>query len=286
MKYEDLLDDYVNDKLPELERLGFEQAMILDPALKQEVALQKAIINEIRQARIAELKAIMNNVPSGAWQNSATSNTIKIMVAAVAGSVLLLSAYFYFDKNHDKSQLIGPDEIEAVEMFTIDSQDAVAEADVTVTVTETAETTESKLADEKPAAKPKSSQAAAKNESPKINVLDFSEEAMQTAESKVPEVLNTETEAVLVSALIIETDESDSRYDFHYQFKDSKLLLYGKFDKSLYEVLEFNLDKKQHIYFYYKDNYYQLDSKQYKITSLEAITDLALIKKLNTHRQK
>ncbi|MGC4020523.1 MAG: hypothetical protein QM734_00550 [Cyclobacteriaceae bacterium] len=43
---------------------------------------------------------------------------------------------------------------------------------------------------------------------------------------------------VSVSRIEVEINYSNSAYTFHYQFSDGKLILYGTFDKSLYEIIE------------------------------------------------
>lgn len=60
-------------------------------------------------------------------------------------------------------------------------------------------------------------------------------------------------------------------------------MLFGTFDKGLYEILEINSDTHS-VFMFYKDNYYLLDEKQAKITLLEPIKDKALVAKLKEYR--
>ncbi len=62
-------------------------------------------------------------------------------------------------------------------------------------------------------------------------------------------------------------------------------MLYGPFDKSLYEILEIHGDSHA-VFLWYKDNYYKLDEQQHNITRLEPITDATLVKKLKEYRGK
>jgi hypothetical protein len=283
MNNADLIDDYLANKMPEQDKLAFENKLKEDAALQKELDFQQSIVTEIQQARVAELKGLMNNIPSGAWQTDATNGTIKIVAAVIGGSALLISAYLLFLNPTEEITVFNPDEIEVTDLITEEiSEFETEEVSSTDEVNTSADVKTEATAEIKKIEKKKESVS----QSPKINVMDFSEEVAVTDESKVPEVISSENEFVNVSTLIIETNDSDANYDFHYQFTDGKLLLYGKFDKSIYEVLEFNLNKEQLIYFYYKDKFYQLDAKQRKITPLVAISDAALINKLNAQRLK
>jgi hypothetical protein len=62
------------------------------------------------------------------------------------------------------------------------------------------------------------------------------------------------------------------------------LILYGKFDNGLYEIIEVN-GSAHSMFLYYKDYFYLLDEKQIAITPLAPINDLQLIKKLKEYRK-
>lgn len=63
MSNSELIDDYLTNRLSEQDRKSFEQQMDSNPALKADVELQKEIINGLKAARAAELKAMLNKVP-------------------------------------------------------------------------------------------------------------------------------------------------------------------------------------------------------------------------------
>ena len=58
----ELIDDYLTNRLTESERVAFEQQVASDPSLKADVELQKNILQGIKNARAAELKAMLNNI--------------------------------------------------------------------------------------------------------------------------------------------------------------------------------------------------------------------------------
>jgi hypothetical protein len=62
------------------------------------------------------------------------------------------------------------------------------------------------------------------------------------------------------------------------------LVLYGKFDKGLYEIIEIN-GSSHSIFLFYKENYYLLDEKETTITPLTPIRDSQLVKKLKEYRK-
>ena len=77
----DLIEDYLTNRLDENARATFETQMNADPELRAEVGLQKGIIEGVKSARAAELKAMLNNVPVG---GATTALTGKIVIATIS----------------------------------------------------------------------------------------------------------------------------------------------------------------------------------------------------------
>ncbi|HTF18863.1 MAG TPA: hypothetical protein VK658_12365, partial [Chryseolinea sp.] len=77
---------------------------------------------------------------------------------------------------------------------------------------------------------------------------------------------------------------NNGKYNFHYQFKDNKLFLYGVFEKNLYELMEFFSNNKRTLFLYYKNNYYLLNEDDNKIKRLAPISDPAMVRKLKDYR--
>jgi hypothetical protein len=78
---------------------------------------------------------------------------------------------------------------------------------------------------------------------------------------------------------------TDKKYNFHYQFKDDKLYLYGSFEKNLYEIMEFFSGNKRTMFLFYKDNYYLLNEEDQTVKALAPIKDQALLEKLRDYRK-
>ncbi|HMP99156.1 MAG TPA: hypothetical protein PKC24_05195 [Cyclobacteriaceae bacterium] len=284
MKYEELLDDYVNDKLPELEKTGFEQAMLHDAALRKEVELQKAIVKEIQQARIAELKAILNNVPAGAWQNTAGSTGLKAALGIVSVAALIVTGIWLF-YNAETTIENNPEPASIEEEVLVEATETEAEAEETI-----AEAEVNEVKNIPPSAKQKSSanqQNQVKKEAqPNINIVEFDEDLTPAEEKTMPVITDTETSSLKITGIVVEIEDADARNNFHYRFSEDKLILYGSFDKSLYEVLEFNTGKSKMVFFFYKDTYYQLDPNKNKITPLEALKDQELLNRLKSYSRE
>ncbi len=85
-----------------------------------------------------------------------------------------------------------------------------------------------------------------------------------------------------VSHVDVQIDSSNKKYNFHYQFESGKLMLFGSFDKSLYEVIEIN-GEQHSLFLFYKDQFYLLNEREKTIVRLSPIQDAALIAKLKEY---
>lgn len=76
-------------------------------------------------------------------------------------------------------------------------------------------------------------------------------------------------------------------YDFHYQFLDNKLFLYGDFGQTPYEIIALNLAEGRHLFLKYDTRFYTIDSQQTEVAPLQAIEDSVLINALkNIHTRQ
>jgi hypothetical protein len=277
----ELIDDYLTNRLNEQEKEAFEKQLESDPALKADVDFQQQIQQGVKNARAAQLKSMLNNVPINAGY------TVEFIVTRLAAGLIgagVIGAALYFTLKPEqvpnlsdaaadlskKSGQLQPKKEEPVQTVTEQPKEK-----------ETAPTIEEK---ETPANK-KEEQKDAPSElkQPKIEAIDPSEE--MAANENAPAVSESHRSAISVSHIAVETDTANKNFDFHYQFAGGKLFLYGPFDKSVYEILEINSENHA-VFLFHKDNYYLLDEKQIKITRLEPIKDSVLIRKLKEYRSK
>ena len=269
----ELIDNYLANRLNEQDRKAFEQKMEGDPALKEEVEFQQQIVQGVRQARIAELKSMLNNVPLGGnyWSGG------KIAAAVVTAGLVATGLFFYMNESEEQLTSLEGKPQETTELPT----DKTIEPILPYT-DESMEKDSVKMVEP---AKDKSEKIKEKTttpvKKPDIQVVDPSEEFSQS-EEKTETITPGHTE-ISASKMEVAIGPVDKKHNFHYQFADGKLLLYGPFDKNLYEVLEIH-GEGHAVFLFYKENYYLLDEKQSVIAKLEPIRDGQLLKKLREYR--
>lgn len=280
----ELIDDYLTNRLSEEEKEGFEKQLGSDPALKADVDLQRTVLEGIKNARAAQLKSMLNNVPVPSAH--VVEFTMARMAASIIGAgVIGAAVYFYFqpgdvpnlkDASADFNK--KSEQVQSVQDQTkpvvSPLEESKQEAAPVIAPPEKEKTTTSKA----PRAEPKTEVTQ-----PKLDITDPSEE-MKDGENK-PGSSESTKKSITASHVEVETDTANKKYTFHYQFASGKLFLYGPFDTNLYEILEINSDAHS-VFLFYKDSYYLLDEKQIKISRLEPISDQELLKKLKAYRGK
>src|SRR5687768_13954242 len=93
----ELLDDYLAHRMGEQDRSAFERKLQADPDIQHEYALQQRLIKGIKDARIAELKSMLNQVPVPA-NNTGSALASKIIFGAVV-TIMVAATAWYFTRN-------------------------------------------------------------------------------------------------------------------------------------------------------------------------------------------
>jgi hypothetical protein len=279
----EMLDDYLANRLDEQGRSAFEQKLNSDPQLKNEYILQQQFINGIKKARVAELKAMMNEIPVPTGTSTATAVGAKAALWVVVAGIVATGLYLYLKDNSDTAT---PRDTVITEDSVNDSpatikQPEVFPKDESPEVSQEPSSTEQKPADAPKAVKGNDEEGAISNE-PKIDVFDPTQEADE--ESVSEGIRNNVLMEKQSSSLEVEIDSQNKKYNFHYQFKDGRLMLFGPFEKNLYEIMEFFNDEKRTIFLYYNEDYYLLKEDSNKLRPLNSIQDPALVKKLKEYR--
>jgi hypothetical protein len=278
------IENYLTNKLSEQEKNAFEQQMLADPALKADLDLQKHIVEGVRRARATELKAMLSNVPVPTGGTLTQLALGKIAAGVVAVGVIGTSLYFYL--NSEEKQTPSPTNSTVIEeKLPASKQEKEIETPKTESQPESSPVS-TIPADQKPESIDKKVPEKIKNApaQPKIEVIDPSDELVDNP-SKEEVVTDHKKSDIVASHIAVDTDDSNRKYSFHYQFSNSKLVLYGSFDKSLYEILEINGQTKT-VFLFYKGNYYLLDEKQNHVTPLEPIKEGNLLRKLKEYRSR
>lgn len=283
----ELLDDYLGNRMDEKSRAAFEQQIHKDQELRGEMEMQQQMIAGIKKARVAELKSMLNNVPIPAGQTTGVAAGAKVALGVAIAGLIGTGIYFYFDNTSQEivprtDTVITPEKNqEPVNKETPtqeQSSDAPHEDSPVVSSQESS-------SERKPVAPPKPGKKVTPEATKKIDVYDPSTELEETNSAQVTEELNHSAASVTPS-IVVEIDSQNKKYNFHYQFREGKLFLYGPFKNNVYEIMEFFNEEKRTIFLYYNENYYLLKNNNTSLKPLNSIQDAELLNKLKEYRNK
>lgn len=282
----ELLDDYLANRMPVEERVAFEKTIEADEELKSEITFQNKMVEGLRQARAAELKAMLNTIPVS---GIGTSTVITKALIGITITVLVGTGLYLAFSEHEAPEVaerateVVPQQQEPAPIPEKPNKDAeqlvaIEEEEKKQSVTKT-----EKLAPKKKAKKVELTPTI----NPKIEVFDPTAELeFESSEPTDNEILSDDDKISTIKATVAVTIDSTSRrHDFHYTMKGDDLTLYGSFERNLYEILEFFSDNKRTAFLYYKNAYYHIKETD-KITTLAPVQDPALLNKLRKHRSK
>lgn len=286
----ELLDQYVSNRLNDQDKIAFEQKLQSDASLKNEHAIQRKVVEKLREARVKELKTMFNNVPAAALETGGTSVGTQVALWVAVVGAIGTGVYFYL--NNDNK----------VETTIAKQEEVTSDTPAAVVPQNEAPKQESPVASENQNAKPEEQAEKQTNEKvepaaptelnqesdpeapAKLDVFDPSEES-ENSPAVSPEVkILRESTPLNKSSIAVELDNANKKYNFHYQFKNGKLYLYGALEKNLYEIMEFFSGNKRTVFLYYKDNYYLLNEDSESVKPLSPINDPTLLKKLKDYR--
>jgi hypothetical protein len=278
----ELLDDYLSNRLSGEERSAFEKRLESDPELKQELNIQQDFVQGIRNARVAELKSMLNNVPIVPAQGGQTSMLIKAGSWVAITGLVITGTFFYFSKDETQEIIQEPAPIEQPEEK---STPATTPAPETKSPEAEVVKPEIPVKEEEKHPEKESEKAAAPavTKKPGLKVYDPSKEEVVDESKYEQEQLEIISKAFVTSSIEVETERTHKKYTFHYVFNNGKLILYGAFEEHLYEILEFISDDKRTVVLFYKTNYYLLDINKSTPTLLTPIKDRKLLKKLSEY---
>lgn len=275
----ELIDDYLTNRLNELERKSFEQQMSFDPALKADVELQKEIIQGLKEARAAELKAMLNKVPVAT--PTLYFSPLRIAAGLIGTAVLATGLYFYYDKNGNlNTSQISASLVDSIRQTEKKSSDI--QVDSTVKDLNSDKPIDKKEDNLEIKKRDKPGTTNTKETKPAIDLLDPTEELSENEIS--PEKTSVDNSTISVAKIEVIVNSAEKKFKSHYQFASGKLILYGNFDKGLYELIEVNAQKSRSLFLYYKASYYLLDETKTEVTLLKEISDPVLIQKIKAFR--
>lgn len=268
------IDNYLANRLQPGEKEAFEKALASDPALKEEVAFQERVIQAVRDARAADLKHMLQQLPVPSTGYSAGQVAAGVFVAGLVATGL----YFYLG-DRDTAMPAEPTVVPEV----VTSPEPTSQPAEEPSTPETVAPAPVEKEEKKKAAASPATKEVKPVQKPDIQVVDPS---VDLTESKEPASVTTPArEELTVSKLEVLTTPANKKYNFHYQFTEGKLMLFGPFDKSLYEILEIN-GAGHAVFLFYRENYYLLDESKTEVTKLSVIRDSELLKKLKEYRNR
>ncbi|MES2731642.1 MAG: zf-HC2 domain-containing protein [Bacteroidota bacterium] len=302
------IEAYLRNELSPRERSEFEAHITQDPLLQNELTIQSEIISALQNYRKVELKQRLNQIDVSTVANP--SNYLKIVGLAFIAVILVGVGTFLYLNQNEIAEPTTPSQATAqtdtTPLPTIEkelpsatqppllsadtSQQATWENTPSDTKTEEWVVPASKL----PAVKsPKSQPTGSKAIRPENEKKNLQRESVDDAtkhgaatdvmskklvEAPKEEGINTggriapNTEKNLGKLNIV---RSDSKYNFHYQFKNGDFTLYGDFSRG---YKRFFLKNQEYLFF--EDNFYPIDTNQVTITPLLKVTDAKQLEQL------
>lgn len=274
----ELLDAYLANRMPVEERAAFEQKIASEPALQKELTLQQTIVESVRKARAAELKAMLNNVPVSPIGTTTLVSKVAIGIAVTA----LVGTTLYFMLSEDtKTESTSETQTPPTELPTTPPAEKPVESEPLIATEEDKkETTKSNTNTTKKTKKNTQNPVVV---DPKIDVFDPTAE-MEDDNTTEGDLLSEDDEMTTgKSTILVDIDSTSRRHTFHYKLEQDQLTLYGPFERNLFELLEFFSEEKRTAFLYYKKSYYYIKDAD-KATALVPVQDPALLNKLRKHR--
>jgi hypothetical protein len=209
----ELMDDYLSNRLDGTEKEAFENRLKNDNTLSEEFKIQKSLVQGLQQARVAELKSMLNSIPVTTVPPSQTALLTKIGSWALVTGLVATATYFYVTRDESSpAQQEQTEQEKIVEPLQEEQTPVKSEESIEVQPESSEIKTESVA---KP--KEKSKEIAVK---PAIQAYDPTTEEAEANQKYEKEQLSIISNAFVTSSMEVETLTNDKKYNFHYVFKD------------------------------------------------------------------
>lgn len=283
------MDDYLSNKLEGTEKADFEKRLEADASLRNELAIQRELVEGLKAARAAELKSMLNQtvIPPTSGGSIAGKLAAWIVAAAVVG----FGSYYLLQQSEGSEATEQEAATEEIPAASDELSSRAPEADAAQPQQEETDVELQPQADEKvvdkeqtvPGNREETPQETSPVVQPDVTPYDPTKE-LESSNGRPDPVDELADTHASESSITVEVVDTGRKNDFHYQFKDGKLYLLGSFEKDLYEILEFFNDNKRTVFLYYNSGFYLLDESKTEPTPLQAITDPELLQKLRNYR--
>lgn len=283
--YSDKADLYLKDKLSGKELVDFEETMRQDPLLQSEMKLQKEVYQALAETRKAGLKARLNQIPI---DQSPWFVGTAFRMTAIVSALVVTSVATYVTLNPSESENVVKIDVAPEEQLAA-SQSILPLASPKPAVSATEKTVTNEIVNRKteaslPSTRPAETKKATSREIPQIQrpavASDFSENDVQLdySDFELPQKQALQSNTSMRSDISVEK-VVDPAYQFHYQFYNGKLFLYGNFQDSPYKIIALNTEEERSLFLEYASQYYRI-VEQEEVLPLTSITDTSLVKEL------
>ena len=279
----DLIEAYIENRLPEAEKHAFENELKSDTELQKEVSLQKDIINALQEVRKAELKARLSNLPTP----SGLTSLQKFGIAAVtlsAGALLTLGLLDASKLENTNLTVTSPQPTQEVviEKTKVEETIVVEDKALETIVVEEATTANEQQSTSKKVRKTSTDKNTSNNQqlsSPSPGMFEL-EDASSLEHHSTTSPKNGLGSKEKSDAPSYNTTIEHSNKKFMYKYDGENLTLIGDFSTKPYTVIESPSHKTAELYLSFDGKYYEIRESK-KAVDLVPIQNAALLKELS-----
>jgi len=314
MKYTDdkiqqQIEAYLNQDMTDLDRSRFEKLIHDDPELHEEVEMQESLVQAIRNERILMIKAGLNQTNVSLW-STGLLEVAKIAAVTVGLGLASVGGYFWYSSSVNQPSARkevavqttpaikpqediqnAPSEVSSPRTFQPDPANGnvpVGPSEASTSPIIKSEHNSRVVQTGKSSGKVAKGMGKEQHELSETEALDPGMKQFVPSTAKdiaIPtDGISNKTSLESVNPeVVIKRDNKDK---FHYQFSDSKLILYADFSDKLYEVLELNQNNEKQLFFAYDGRFFSLDANQTEISPLKQVTDRNLIQILTDYQKR
>lgn len=279
------IDAYILGQMDAGEKEQFENELQTNAEIQKEFEFQKKVVKGIQQARVNELKLLLDSTTVGGTGLVGNMTLGKIAVGAMVLGGLFWGGW-YLTQNPDNSSDAQIEQLaeasDEKEPQVTEEIEPISDSNQTENVVEPEESTQINETLSQIEKDETNSEESIQVQEPKITkpqVMEFDNESnndsVNAPESTLVPRIDTNT-----STLEVDVDNSKKKTSFHYKFSEGKLYLLGDFDSTLYEIIEVNNKASKSFFLLYNDKFYALDQTKTQATPLVEVNDPAIIHRL------
>lgn len=300
---EETIDSFLRGDLNSAETEAFNKAVSADPKLKQEVSIQKDIIDTVKQHRHQQLKDRLNAIDVKPVGIGFFGSPYVKLAASIGIVALLVGSFSLFNKNEPAITAVESKPADVAykpataetyyltsdEIKKTDSEPKMIYSPPTIITPTTKTTTSATDATVNSSKVAKNSKT--QNGASDASHSDLAEEPLDTDNTidgindnfDMPTMNHGGNTSSISSPQIKVSIVKEN--NLGYRFFNNQLFLHGNFSNSTYELYELNNKPSKQLFLYFENNYYELIQGKTKVTSLTPITDKAILLQLTQLRE-